>query len=110
MQTDDLFLGAFVLVRGGELTAVEVRGMNGRRMAVFLIEGAGMEEVEREYYRGAATVDLRLLKTEVRRLKDLAFEAIRKEERRDAGHKRRNRADQVGERARRGGSRTRNRC
>ena len=62
---------------------------------------------EQEYYRGAATVDLRLLKTEVRRLKDLAFDAIRKEERRDAGDQRRNRANQEGERAPRGGSRAR---
>ena len=39
IQTDDLFLGAFVLVRGGELKAVDVRGLNGRRVAVFQIEG-----------------------------------------------------------------------
>jgi hypothetical protein len=103
LQTDDLFLGAFGLVRGGELADVEVRGNNGRRLAVFRIEGPGMEEAEREYYRGATTVDLRLLKSEVRRLKDAAFEAIRKEERSsDADHEGRDRAHQVGERAQRG--------
>ncbi|MGH9461943.1 MAG: hypothetical protein ACRD1X_12040 [Vicinamibacteria bacterium] len=105
IQTDDLFLGAFVLVRGGELKAVDVRGLNGRRVAVFQIEG--LDEAEREYHRGEATVDLRLLKSEVRRLKDLAFDAIRKEERRDAGDQRRDRANQDGERARRGGGRAR---
>ena len=77
IQTDDLFLGAFVLVRGGELKDVTLRGANGRRVAVFRIEGAG--EAAAEYHRGAATVDLRLLKTEVKRLKDLAFAAIREE-------------------------------
>jgi hypothetical protein len=103
IQTDDLFLGAFGLLRGGELEAVEVRGTNGRRLAFFRIGGSGMEEVEREYYRGAALVDLRLLKSEVRRLKDVAFEAIRKEERRtDAGQQAGDRAHQGGERARRG--------
>jgi hypothetical protein len=103
IQTDDLFLGAFGLIRGGELAGIEVRGTNGRKVAVFRIKGAGMEEAERDYYRGAATVDLRLLKSEVRRLKDAAFGAIREEQRRkDAGHERGDRADQGSERAFRG--------
>jgi hypothetical protein len=83
LRTDDLFLGAFALVRGGELHSLELHGANGRSMAVFCIEGPDVRAAEREYYQGAATVDLRLLKLEVRRLKDLAFEAIRKEEKRD---------------------------
>jgi hypothetical protein len=85
LQTDDLFLGAYGLVRGGELQSIEVRGTNGRRVAVFMIRGA--EDAERDYHKGPALVDLRLLKSEVRRLKDAAFEAIRSEERRrgDAG-------------------------
>jgi hypothetical protein len=98
LQTDDLFLGAFGLVRGGELEAVEVRGSNGRRVAVFRIVGPGMDDALREYHRGAAVVDLRLLKSEVRRLKDLAFDALRAEERRgDAGHEGGDRKDQVRE-------------
>jgi hypothetical protein len=97
LQTDDLFLGALGLVRGGELQGVEVRGMNGRRVAVFRISGPGMEATEREYHRGPSLVDLRLLKSEVRRLKDLAFDALRREERRDAGFEGRHRGDQVRE-------------
>ena len=100
LQTDDLFLAAFGLVRGGEIAGIEVKGTNGRRVAVFTIDGPGMQDVEREY-RGAATVDLRLLKSEVRRLKDAAFDAIREEERRgDAGEQGRDRAYQAGEPAR----------
>ena len=38
---DDLFLGAYALMKGGELQDVEVRGTNGRRTAVFRI---GMEQ------------------------------------------------------------------
>ena len=102
IQTDDIFLGAFGLVRGGAIEAVEVRGSNGRRVAVFRIAGEGVEEAEREYHRGPTLVDLRLLKSEVRRLKDVAFEAIRKEERRDAGQQGGDRADQVGQRPGRG--------
>jgi hypothetical protein len=103
LQTDDLFLGAFGLVRGGELRAIEVRGTNGRRVAVFTIAGPGADEAARDYHRGASLVDLRLLKSEVRRLKEAAFEALRAEERRtDAGQQGGDRADQVGERAWRG--------
>jgi hypothetical protein len=94
MHTDDLFLGALGLVRGGELAGVDVRGMNGRRVAVFRIAGPGMEEVEREYHRGRSRVDLRLLKSEVVRLKNVAFNALREEERKDASESRGNRRNQ----------------
>jgi hypothetical protein len=103
LQTEDLFLAASGLVRGGELVEVRVHGLNGRRMAVFHIEGPGMEEVEREYHRGCSVVlDLRLLKTEVVRLKNLAFQVLREEESRHAGEQRRYRAHPLGEPHRRG--------
>jgi len=103
IETDDLFLAALGLVRGGALEAAEVRGTNGRRLAVFRIGGLGIEEAERDYHRGATLVDLRLLKSEVRRLKDVAFQALREEERRrHAGEQGGDRADQGGERARGG--------
>lgn len=83
MQTDDIFLGAFALLRGGELLRVEVRGVNGRRLAFFWIDGDDTRQAEREYYAGPVLgVNLLLLKSSVRRLKDAAFEAIREEERR----------------------------
>jgi hypothetical protein len=102
LQTEDLYLGALGLLRGGQLCDVEIRGVNGRRMAVFHIDGSGMEDVERDYYRGESVVNLRLLKSEVARLKNVAFEALRRGENRDAGHEGRDRADQVGERVRGG--------
>jgi hypothetical protein len=83
MQTDDIYLAAFALLRGGELLRVEVRGVNGRRLAFFWIDGDDMRQAEREYYAGpVAQVNLLLLKSSVRRLKDAAFDAIREEERR----------------------------
>ncbi|MBN2575234.1 MAG: hypothetical protein JXP73_11785 [Deltaproteobacteria bacterium] len=107
LQTDDLFLGALGLVRGGELEGVDVRGMNGRSVAVFRIAGPGMEEVEREYHRGRSLVDLRLLKSEVVRLKNVAFNALREEERKDASQSGRYRRDQAPERSVRGRARAR---
>ncbi|MGH9319445.1 MAG: hypothetical protein ACRD3V_06100 [Vicinamibacteria bacterium] len=99
IQTDDLFLGAFVLMRGGEIRSIEVRGTNGRRTAVFQIEGA--EGAELEYYGGKTVVNLQLLKLELKRLKDRAFEAIREEER-HARHERGHRPRQAEERPRPG--------
>jgi hypothetical protein len=96
IQTDDIFLGAYGLLRGGELVSVEVRSFGRRPVAVFTI--GGVDVAEREYHGGKAVVDLRLFKSEVRRLKDVAFEAIRKEERR-AGQQGRDRTNQGGERA-----------
>ena len=103
LQTDDLFLGALGLARGGELVRAFVRGTNGRRVAGFEIAGPGMDDVEREYYGGRSLVDLRLIKSEVVRLKNLAFAAQRgEEERRDESQSRGDRRDQASERFGRG--------
>jgi hypothetical protein len=100
LRTDDLFLAALGLVRGGELAGTEIRGTNGRRVAVFLIAGPDMGSVEHDYYGGRSLVNLRLFKSEVARLKNVAFDALREEERRGhAGHEGRHRADQGRERA-----------
>jgi len=81
LQTEDIFLASFGLVRGGELESVEVRGINNRRLAVFRIVGPDMDQVSRDYYSGHSLLNLRLFKSEVARLKDIAFEALRKERR-----------------------------
>jgi hypothetical protein len=97
LLTEDIYLAAFGLVSGGELAGIEVRGTNGRRMAFFRIDGAGMVQVERDYYRGSALVDLQRLKAQVRRLKDRAFDALR-EERSNASEPGGDRRDQAAER------------
>jgi hypothetical protein len=101
LRTDDLFLGGLALLRGGELVAVDVRGTNGRRVAIFRIVGPEVGQAERDYYAGRTSVDLQLLKLQVRRLKDRGFDAIREEER-SAGDEGGHRANQVGERPRGG--------
>ncbi len=103
LQTDDLFLASFGLMRGGCLREVLVRGTNGRRVAVFLIDGPGVEDVERDYYRGPSLVDVRLLKSEVSRLKSLAFYALRREEESRASHQGESGGDRVHQEAGRPG-------
>ena len=103
LRTEDLFLGAFGLMRGGEVRQVDVHGTNGKRVAIFSIEGSGMDDVEREYFHGPCLVNLRLFKSEVARLKSMAFEALRREESRDASHTDQSRTDrrhQVADRSR----------
>ena len=39
IRTDDIFVGAFALSRGGCLVDVEVCGVNGRQVAFFHIDG-----------------------------------------------------------------------
>jgi hypothetical protein len=102
LQTDDLFLGGFALTRGGDLIGIDIRGTNGRRVAVFRIEGPDVVAAERDYYRGQTSVDLQLLKLQVRRLKDRAFQALREEEMRNAGYEGGDRNRQGSERAGRG--------
>jgi hypothetical protein len=63
---------------------VRVKDERGRRVAVFTIAGPDAERAEHEYHRGATSVDLRLLKLQIRRLKDRGFSALRNEEARDA--------------------------
>jgi len=65
LRTDDLFLAALGLVRGGELHGTEIRGTNGRRVAVFLIAGTACRPWKHDYYGGASLVNLRLFKSEV---------------------------------------------
>jgi hypothetical protein len=105
--TEDIYLGAFGLLCGGELRRVEVRGDYARKIAVFYIHGSAMEQAERDYYGGLVSVNLRHLKTEVTRLKNAAFAALREEEKRRNGQaaqdpESRYRADQGGKLARRG--------
>jgi hypothetical protein len=95
LQTEDLFLASFGLARGGSLASVEIRDVNGRRLAFFHIAGPGMEDVERDFYSAAGVVvNLRLLKAEVTRLKNLAFQKLREEESRHAREQRRDRPHQ----------------
>jgi hypothetical protein len=80
IRTDDLFLCALALSRGGLLAGVEVEGINGRAVAFFHIDGAD-DRIEHDYYHGPAVVHLQLLKAAVQRLKNAAFDAIREKER-----------------------------
>jgi hypothetical protein len=77
--TDALWLGGLALARGAELVRVDVRGTNGRRVAVFGLAGEAAEQAARDFY-GTTSVDVSLLKLQVRRLKELAFQTLRQQQ------------------------------
>jgi hypothetical protein len=53
IETKDLWLAAFLVANGGDLKEVRpVRGGEGRRVPVFIIEGEGMDYLTNHYADG----------------------------------------------------------
>ena len=79
METTDIFRGAFLLAKGGELAGVTVSG-NGRRIATFLISGENLDKLEREYRAGRALVNPLELRESLNHLRDVMFKKLRENE------------------------------
>ena len=97
IETTDIYQGAFLLCKGGDLSEIRVKG-NGRPMATFLITGNRLETHARQYRSGQALVNPIELRESLNHLRDRLFEILRGHERRDGydrtrqyrGHKGRN--------------------
>jgi hypothetical protein len=81
IRTDDLWLSALALARGGRLVELQLEGANGRRTAVFRIAGVGLAGLEEAYARGTAEANVLELKGQMSHLKDVLFARMRREER-----------------------------
>ena len=81
IRTDDLWLSALALARGGRLVELQMEGTNGRKTAVFRIAGPGLVELEEAYARGTAEANVLELKGQMSHLKDVLFARMRREER-----------------------------
>lgn len=81
IRTDDLWLSALALARGGRLLGLQLDGDGGRKTAVFLIAGADLVGLEEAYARGTAEANVRELKGQMSHLKDVLFARMRREER-----------------------------
>lgn len=96
VETTDLFRGAFFLCNGGILIRVRLNG-DSRRMASFLIEGDGIEELDLEYRNGEALVNPLHLRESLNHLRDILFNKVRAENRGDRYDRERdNRVHQAG--------------
>ena len=77
----DLYEGAYLLCMGFHLKQLTITdpGGRGKRKAVFLITGDGIEEKAESYRTGQATVNVAMLKFTLEKLKDAMFAKIREQ-------------------------------
>lgn len=88
-ETTDIFLGAFLLSSGGDLSGIS---FNERQIATFMFTGADLYQLDREYRTGTALVNPVHLRASLNHLRDLLFD-MRERRRRD-DQSRRNRRHQ----------------
>ncbi len=80
LKVKDLYEGAYLLCMGFQLKQLTIIDRHGKRKAVFLISGDGVEEKAESYRTGQATVNVAMLKFTLEKLKDAMFAKIRAQE------------------------------
>ena len=70
-QTTDIFKGAFLLCKGGDLSGIS---FNDRRIASFTIAGKGIHQLDQDYDKGNALVNPVILRESLNHLRDVLFE------------------------------------
>ena len=94
LETTDLFRGAYLLCKGGDLCEIRIKN-NGRRIASFLIKGKGLDKQDRAYRNGQAMVKPLQLRESLNHLRDILFEKLQENEGRlRYDRKRKNRSHQ----------------
>ena len=78
-ETTDLFRGAFLLCKGGDLTEIRIKN-NGRQIVSFLIKGNGLDKQDRAYRNGNALVNPLQLRESLNHLRDILFEKLHENE------------------------------
>ena len=84
-QTTDIFKGAFLLCKGGDLSGIS---FNDRRIASFSIIGKGIHQLDKDYDQGVALVNPVNLRESLNHLRDILFEM--KDRRRNSDRPNRN--------------------
>jgi hypothetical protein len=85
-ETTDIFLGAFLLSSGGDLSGIN---FNERHIATFMFTGEGLHQLDQDYMRGSALVNPVQLRASLNHLRDLLFD-IRDRRRRNGKPNRKN--------------------
>jgi hypothetical protein len=70
-ETTDIFLGAFLLSSGGDLSGIN---FNERHIATFMFTGEGLHQLDRDYIKGRALVNPVHLRESLNHLRDLLFD------------------------------------
>ncbi len=79
VETTDIFRGAFFLCKGGDLCGISIKG-NGRRIASFLIQGNGLDKLDKDYRNGQALVNPLQFRESLNHLRDILFEKLRNQD------------------------------
>jgi hypothetical protein len=95
IETTDIFRRAYFLCNGGDLCGVNIKD-NGRRIAVFVIRGEDLEQLDRLYRNGKALVNPVQFRESITHLRDLLFDRLKTTTRGETRHdrKRENRGHQ----------------
>jgi len=96
IETTDIFRSAYFLCNGGDLCGVNIKD-NGRRIAVFVIRGEDLEQLDRLYRNGKALVNPVQYRESITHLRDLLFDRLKTTTRGETRHdrKRENRGHQA---------------
>jgi hypothetical protein len=87
IETQDLYCGAYILNGGGILEKTKVyNGRNGKPSITFVFTGSDVEKLFKEFLSGQALTNAASFKAAMIHLKDVMFERLREEERRDDGN------------------------
>jgi hypothetical protein len=89
-ETTDIFLGAYLLSSGGDLSGIS---FNDRQIATFMFTGVDLHQLDHEYRTGTALVNPVHLRSSLNHLRDILFEM--QERRRRDDQSRRNRRHQA---------------
>jgi len=76
IETTDIFRSAFFLCNGGDLCGINIKN-NGRRVAVFVIRGEGLDRLDRQYRNGEALVNPVQFRESITHLRDVLFDKLR---------------------------------
>jgi hypothetical protein len=87
IETTDIFRSAYFLCNGGDLCGINIKD-NGRRVAVFVIRGEGLGELDRQYRNGKALVNPVQFRESITHLRDLLFDRLKTTTRGETRHDR----------------------
>ena len=76
IETTDIFRSAYFLCNGGDLCGVNIKE-HGRRVAVFVIRGEDLEQLDRLYRNGKALVNPVQFRESLTHLRDLLYDKLR---------------------------------
>jgi hypothetical protein len=96
LETTDIFRSAYFLCNGGDLCGIQVKPGERSRVAVFVIRGEDLEQLDRLYRNGKALVNPVQYRESITHLRDLLFDRLKTTTRGETRHdrKRENRGHQ----------------